>query len=137
MSSIEIINNNLKNNLSDPNNVTNNNKFEIIILLKDNKIFKFFKNTNEMYCNIIKIIDEIKYDSIKEFELNIYDNILNQKIYSIKENIENKLEDEFYVLKNYNIYLELTSIDGFLNCSCYLKKKENLNVVKFFTPPNY
>ena len=133
MSSIEILNNNLNNNLSDPNNVKISNKFEITILLKDNNKFNFCKNTNEMYCNIVKIIDEIKYNSIKEFELNIYDNILNQKIYSIKENIENKLEDDFYVLKNYNIYLELTSVDSFLNCSCYLKKKNNLDIVKFCT----
>ena len=44
MSSIEILNNNLKNNLSDPNNVKISNKFEITILLKDNNKFNFCKN---------------------------------------------------------------------------------------------
>jgi hypothetical protein len=135
MTTIEI-SNKVKNNLNDPNH-NNLKKFEIIVELKNNKTFKFYKNTNEKYCNIIQIIDKIKYNNIKTFELTIYDKLLDTKIYSIKEIFNNKTNDEFYILKNYEIYLEFLNINNFLNCSCFLKNKETDNIIKFFTPPNY
>lgn len=135
MSSTIDIESKLNNNIYNPNS-DDIKQFKLIVKTQK-KIYSFFKNTNEKYCQLINIFDKINFNDLISFELIIYNKILNYELININHKIskENMESDECYIYTDSEIYIEFLKDNDYTNCYCYIKKlNSNIN---FNTPPNY
>lgn len=101
------------------------------------KTYRFLKNTEEKYCQLVSVLDGIDFYDIKNFELVINDKIINNELVYIKQNIKLDSKDiqDCYIYKDNGVYIEFLKDDNhFVNCYCYIQKLSS----RFFnTPPNY
>ena len=132
------IQNKINSIISDPDG-NNNKKFILSIVYKNKKTFRFIKNTNEKYCKIIDELDNINFDELYLFELEIIDNIYKNKIVNINHLFKNINEEDFYTYKDEIINVEFVKVNKNTTCGCYIKNINNLNnnINRFYTPPNY
>ena len=132
------IQNKINSIISDPDG-NNNKKFILSIVYKNKKTFRFIKNTNEKYCKIIDELDNINFDELYLFELEIIDNIYKNKIVNINHLFKNINEEDFYTYKDEIINVEFVKVNKNTTCRCYIKNINNLNnnINRFYTPPNY
>ena len=107
--------------------------FKIIINTKE-KTYRFSKITNEKYCKLIDVLDKINLNEINFFELIINNKMINQEIVNIKHYVNKVDDDDCYIYKDDNIYIEFLK-DKYTTCCCYIKDINN--TLLFNTPPNY
>lgn len=110
-------------------------QFKLIIETKK-KTYRFFKNTNEKYCQLTNNLDKINYNEIINFELVINNKMINQELINIKHKFDLEIleMDDCYVYRDEDIYIEFMKENKYTTCCCYIK---NLNSKLFNTPPNY
>ena len=135
MSSTIDIESKLNTSINDPN-FGDIKQFKLYIKTKE-KTYSFFKNTEEKYCQLINVLDGINFNDIINFELIINNKIINQELINIKHIIDknNIDEEDCYIYKDSEIYIEFLKENEFTNCYCYIKKLNNNRL--FNTPPNY
>lgn len=124
------------NNKYDPNDIK---EFQLTIRFKNNEQIQIIKTSTEKYCHIISPDDKINSNNIINYQLDIYNKNLNIIIFSIQNSFGNYLdEDNCYIFKNNQLYIEFIKIDHLLQCSCFIKNlSSNIDQSLFYTPPNY
>ena len=134
MSSIIDIESKLNSSMNDPN-FGDVKQFKLMVQTTK-KIYSFFKNTEEKYCQLINVLDGIDFCDIIKFELIINNKIINSELINIKHilNKDNIECNDCYIYKDKEIYIEFLKENNYTNCYCYIK---NLNNKTFNTPPNY
>jgi hypothetical protein len=107
--------------------------FEIILFMKNGEPIIIEETSTEKYINLFSYNDNINYNDINFYELNI--NLISFDInkYSIKNKFNSNCEN--YIYKDTVVYLEINkNSDNYSNCYIYI----NNNASRlFFTPPNY
>ena len=134
MSSFIDIESKLNNSIYDPN-FGDIKQFKLIIETTK-KTFRFFKNTNEKYCQLINDLDKINFDDIINFELIINNKMINKELINIKHRFDKEFmdTDDCYIYRDEDIYIEFIKENDYAVCCCYIK---NLSTKLFNTPPNY
>ena len=124
------------NNKYDPNDVK---EFQLTLRFRDNEQIQIIKTSTEKYCHIISPDDKINSSNIISYQLDIYNKFLNIIIFSIENSFEDNLDEEnCYVYKNNQLYIEFIKINNYLQCSCFIKNlSSNTDQSLFYTPPNY
>jgi hypothetical protein len=107
--------------------------YHLTLYLK-NDMPKYFEETiNEKYINIFSFNNNIHFDNIISYELNIIIVSFNTIEYTIKNNFN--IIDDTHMYKDNSIYIEFTkNKDNNTNCCIHLTSD---NSRLFFTPPNY
>ena len=126
----------INSSMNDPN-FGDIKQFKLILETNNKKTFSFFKNTHEKYCQLINVIDGIDFDDIFNFQLIINNKIINTELINIKHqfNKEEMDNEDCYIYRDSDIYIEFLKDNNFTNCYCYIKKLNNNKI--FNTPPNY
>ncbi len=107
--------------------------FEIILFMKNGENIVIEETSNEKYINLFSYNENINYNDIVFYELNI--NLISFDInhYAIKNKFNSNCES--YVFKDNIVYLEMNkNNDNYSNC--YICINNNASRL-FFTPPNY
>lgn len=106
--------------------------FHLTIYYKNNTSLIIEETTNEKYINIFSFKNNIIFNDIDMYELNITIISFNTLTYNIKNKITT---DDIYLYKDNQIYIEITkNKDNYANCCIHLRFD---NSRLFFTPPNY
>jgi hypothetical protein len=109
------------------------NIFEIVIFYKDSSNVIFVESTNEKYVNLFNYKNNINFNDIKFYELNVtIVSFIPEKI-----SVKNKfiIQDDNHIFKNESIYIEFNkNDDNYTNCFVSLIHDKSR---MFFTPPNY
>ena len=99
--------------------------FELKLTLKDNQIKYFRKIENKKKSELISYVNNIKYDSIKTYDINI--TIIPDKIetiYSLSGTLTNDLNSS--INSNKNIFIEFSkNNNNSIICLCHFIGKEN------------
>ena len=124
------------NNKYDPNDIK---EFQLTLKFSNNKKLNFSKKSIEKYCHIISPDDRINSQNIISYQLDIYNVYLNTLLFSIENELgENFYEDNCYIYKNNQLYIEFIKVNNNLQCSCFIKNlNSDLDKSLFYTPPNY
>ena len=135
MSSMIDIESKINSSINDPN-FGDIKQFKLILKTNE-KTYSFFKNTEEKYCQLINVLDNIYFDNIIHFELIINNKLINMELVNIAHFInKDKMDaDDCYIYRDNEIYIEFLKENNYTNCYCYIKKLNN-NIL-FNTPPNY
>ena len=135
MSSSIDIESKINSSMNDPNFI-DLKQFKLILNTTNKKTFSFFKNTHEKYCQLINVIDGIDFNNIINFQLIINNKMINNELINIKHkfNKEEMENEDCYIYKDSDIYIEFLKDNNYTNCYCCLK---NVNNKMFNTPPNY
>jgi hypothetical protein len=93
----------------------------------------FEETSSDKYINIFSFNNNINFNDIIAYELNI--NIISFVSHSISIKNKFKIIDDSHVHKDNNVYIEFTkNTDNMTNCCIHLTGDRNTT---FFTPPNY
>lgn len=107
--------------------------FHLTLFFKNNTVKIFEETVNEKYINIFSYNNNINFNEIESYKLNvtiISFNTINLTISNIFQ-----INDDKHLYKDSSIYIEFTkNEDSYTNCCVYLT---NTNNRLFFTPPNY
>lgn len=111
------------------NNFDSQYYFKLVIKI-NNKYNIFMNSGNKKYSNLINYSDQIKYDQINNFEIQIkfFDNT-----FFLNGNIDNELSS--FAKQENNIFIEFSQdTNGFTNCICYFIE-DDLTILSI-SPPN-
>jgi len=117
---------------SNPNNQIQNYLFELIIDLnnKNKKIFIGLE-TNK-HCKLINTKDQIIFDEIKTFRINVKKNPEE-----INYQMEGKIiqDQSFYIQQNENLFIEFSqNSNGYTICNCSFVRFDSSKICS--SPPN-
>ena len=101
-----------------------------LILKINNKETVFINSGKKKFSNIIKYSNQIKYDQINNFEIQIK---FFNNTYFLNDNISN--QSSFFSKQENNIFIEFSQdSNGFTNCICYFIEDDLSTLC--ISPPN-
>lgn len=118
---------------SDPSAPKNKYLFSLELKVKDGSIKKFNKLENNKYSYIIDVEDDITYDNITNFSINVIEIPFNSQSYSMNGLIDHSSTN--FTQKDDNFYIEFSQNNtGVAICTCYFIGVD-FNTM-FVSPPN-
>ena len=118
---------------SDPTSPKNKYLFSLELKAKDGSVKKFNKLENNKYSYIIDIEDEINYDEITYFSINVIEIPFTSQSYSMSGSIDHSSTN--FTQKDENFYIEFSQNNtGNAICTCYFIGVD-FNTM-FVSPPN-
>ena len=113
-----------------------NDNFDSLFYFKlaikiNNKDTVFINSGKQKFSNLIKFSNQIKYDQINNFEIEIK---FFNNTYFLNDNISN--QSSFFSKQENNIFIEFSQdTNGFANCICYFIE-DDLSML-CISPPNW
>ena len=100
MSAMIDIESKINSSINDPNS-GDIKQFKLTVKT-NKKIYSFFKNTKEKYCQLINVFDHIYFNDIINFELIINNKIINTELINIIHflNKDNLDSEDCYIYKD-------------------------------------
>lgn len=107
--------------------------YRLTLFYKNDTSVTIEETTNEKYINLFTFANNINFDLILAYELNITIISFN----TLKFNIKNKfkVDEDIHLYRDNNVYIEITkNKDNNANCCIHITTEQ---ARLFFTPPNY